>query len=147
MHFNSSLSNLKSIDNIRNSFLNMDTFNHDQMASTNHHTNGIQQHKSTNSNHISQPTPRYAFLEQPASATTTNQGSNFNFMFQQQQQQQEASSSSPPNDYFNIQSQKELNSKSLLPVIKDEMTENNSHLFAKTNSKTTELIRAGAIGC
>ena len=116
------------MDTIRSSFLHTDNFN-DQ--STPQLINN-QHHKTAN---ITQPTPRYAFLDQSSA-----QGSNFSFVFNPINHQTPAQQQHQENEYLTNTDPllKEASSKLLCPIIKNELTESGQMFGAK---KPNELLQ------
>lgn len=120
-------SNLKSIDNIRSSFQNIETYNHDQTHQI--HDTANNQQKAAG---VTQPTARYAFLDLPTAAQTNNSNFMFNSMSSLQQQQQ-------PDYFSNIQTtNKDIpKTSALCSAIKSEIDENGSIL---NKNKAQEAI-------
>lgn len=118
-------SNLKSIDNIRSSFQNIDTLN-DQTHLI--HDSANNQQKAAG---VTQPTARYAFLDLPTAAQTNNSNFMFSSMSSLQQQQPDYFSSIQPTN-------KDIpKTPALCSAIKSEIDENGSIL---NKNKVQEAI-------
>jgi len=132
------------MDGIRSSFQNIDTFNHDQ-ANQIHDSSSIHQPKVSSAamtgGGVSQPTPRYAFLDLPTAAQTNNTNFMFNSMSSQQQQHHQQQHQNLVPDYFSSipATSKDMciaKSSALCSAIKSEVTENGSI----SKSKVQEAI-------